>query len=78
MRLWLSLLLVSLLSASSAAAQEDKKTDDLKHADPDTGESTVEDDTGFAAEPAGAVGREVCRDLHRRGPWQSFRWFKAG
>src|SRR5258708_11290956 len=45
MRLWLPLLLVSLLSAGSAAAQEDKKTDDLKPADPDTGESTVEEKT---------------------------------
>src|SRR5882757_10272479 len=45
MRLWLPLLLVSLLSAGSAAAQEDKKTDDLKPADPDTGESTVEETT---------------------------------
>jgi porin len=45
MRLWVSLLLVSLLSAGSAAAQEDKKTDDLKPADPDTGESTVEETT---------------------------------
>jgi porin len=45
MRLWISLLLVSLLSAGSAAAQEDKKTDDLKPADPDTGESTVEETT---------------------------------
>ena len=33
------------LSAGSAAAQEDKKTDDLKPADPDTGESTVEETT---------------------------------
>ena len=45
MRPWVSLLLVSLLSAGSAAAQEDKKTDDLKPADPDTGESTVEETT---------------------------------
>jgi porin len=32
-------------SAGIAAAQEDKKTDDLKPADPDTGESTVEEST---------------------------------
>jgi porin len=43
MRLWLSLFLVMGLSAGSASAQEDKKTDDLKPADPDTGESTVEE-----------------------------------
>ena len=35
-----------LLAASTAAcAGEDKKTDDLKPADPDTGESTVEETT---------------------------------
>src|SRR5436190_12138514 len=45
MRLWLPILLISLLSAGSAATQEDKKTDDLKPADPDTGESTVEEST---------------------------------
>jgi hypothetical protein len=45
MRLGLPLLLVVLLSAGGAAAQEDKKTDDLKPADPDTGESTVEETT---------------------------------
>jgi porin len=45
MRLWIPLLLVSLLSAGTAAAQEDKKTDDLKPADPDTGESTVQETT---------------------------------
>jgi len=45
MRAWVPLLLASLLSAGSAAGQEDKKTDDLKPADPDTGESTVEETT---------------------------------
>jgi porin len=33
------------LSAAGARAQEDKKTDDQKPADPDTGESTVEEST---------------------------------
>lgn len=37
------MVFAALLSA--AAAQEDKKTDDLKPADPDTGESTVEEET---------------------------------
>jgi len=37
-----SLLLLAALSGS-AWAQKDKKTDDLKPADPDTGESTVEE-----------------------------------
>ena len=34
-----------LLLCAQAAAQEDKKTDDLKPADPDTGESTVQETT---------------------------------
>ena len=34
-----------MLLAAGAAAQEDKKTDDDKPADPDTGESTVEEKT---------------------------------
>ncbi|MGY3428509.1 porin [Bradyrhizobium sp. F1.13.4] len=36
---------IVLLLAASAIAQEDKKTDDDKPADPDTGESTVEEKT---------------------------------
>src|SRR5216110_694714 len=43
MRGWYILLLLS--SCGLALAQEDKKTDDLKPADPDTGESTVEEKT---------------------------------
>src|ERR1700759_1963050 len=41
------LLVLVLLGAWSGAAlaQEDKKTDDLKPSDPDTGESTVEEKT---------------------------------
>ncbi|WP_246774944.1 carbohydrate porin [Bradyrhizobium diazoefficiens] len=37
--------LASLLAGSHAGAQEDKKTDEDKPADPDTGESTVEEKT---------------------------------
>jgi porin len=45
-------LLAALLFAASAWAQEDKKTDDLKPADPDTGESTVEETTlGLLPQP---------------------------
>lgn len=44
MRSWLYVLLM-LSSCGLALAQEDKKTDDLKPADPDTGESTVEERT---------------------------------
>jgi porin len=51
MRLWLKVLRVLLLARSSALGQEDKKTDDLKPADPDTGESTVEERIGFLPNP---------------------------
>ena len=51
MRRTATLLAVSLFAAS-AFAQEDKKTDDLKPADPDTGESTVEETTlGLLPQP---------------------------
>jgi porin len=40
------IILASLVFlCAQAAAQEDKKTDDLKPADPDTGESTVQETT---------------------------------
>ena len=45
MRQRLFLLLLLAVLSGSAWAQEDKKTDDLKPADPDTGESTVEEAT---------------------------------
>ena len=45
MRRWLVAVVVVLVSAGAALAQQDKKTDDLKPADPDTGESTVEEET---------------------------------
>ena len=45
MRIWLLVLLVLALFTGAGSAQEDKKTDDLKPADPDTGESTVEEST---------------------------------
>ncbi|MCC8975400.1 porin [Bradyrhizobium brasilense] len=41
----LASLILLLLICGSAAAQEDKKTDDLKPNDPDTGESTVQETT---------------------------------
>jgi hypothetical protein len=43
MRWWM--ILASFLLCASALAQEDKKTDHLKPADPDTGESTVQETT---------------------------------
>src|SRR3954465_11385458 len=45
MRFWLVALLFTVALVGPASAQEDKKTDDDKPADPDTGESTVEEKT---------------------------------
>jgi porin len=45
MRNLLLAFLICAVSIAVARAQEDKKTDDLKPADPDTGESTVEEAT---------------------------------
>jgi porin len=45
MRLILLILCLWLAAADLACAQQDKKTDDRKPADPDTGESTVEETT---------------------------------
>jgi hypothetical protein len=45
MRFWLSALVVFAVLTGAALAQEDKKTDDLKPADPDTGEITVQEAT---------------------------------
>ena len=42
---WFIAVMLVAASASGACAQEDKKTDDQKPADPDTGESTVEEST---------------------------------
>ena len=45
MRAWLLALTLATAFVGSASAQEDKKTDDLKPSDPDTGESTVQEST---------------------------------
>jgi porin len=45
MRRWLLILMFAAALSGNAFAQQDKKTDDLKPADPDTGESTVEEET---------------------------------
>src|SRR5580704_1418223 len=45
LRKWFLALALLAFCGSAALAQEDKKTDDLKPADPDTGESTVEEST---------------------------------
>src|SRR6185436_9928491 len=57
-------LLAVVFFAASAFAQEDKKTDDLKPADPDTGESTVEETTlGLLPQPVVSS-----KHVHRRQP----------
>jgi porin len=43
MRSWLLASFLALAFTRAVVAQEDKKTDDDKSADPDTGESTVEE-----------------------------------
>jgi porin len=45
MRSWLLASFLALAFTRAVVAQEDKKTDDDKPADPDTGESTVEEKT---------------------------------
>jgi porin len=45
MRPWISAGIGVIVWAGCALAQEDKKTDDLKPADPDTGESTIKEET---------------------------------
>jgi hypothetical protein len=45
MRSWLFALLFVMAFLGPAISQEDKKTDDDKPADPDTGESTIEEKT---------------------------------
>ncbi len=45
MRRLFAALLILIVWSQAALAQQDKKTDDLKPADPDTGESTVEETT---------------------------------
>src|SRR6478736_893641 len=45
MRSWFLALVVVAAWCQGAIAQEDKKTDDDKPADPDTGESTIEEKT---------------------------------
>ena len=45
MRSWLLVLAVVVAFTCRALAEEDKKTDDLKPAEPDTGESNVEEET---------------------------------
>ena len=48
-------------------AQEEKKTDDDKPADPDTGESTIEEKTlGLLPNPLQKYGDQVRRNVYRR------------
>jgi hypothetical protein len=56
-------LLLGFLFIGSAWAQEDKKTDDLKPADPDTGESTVEETTLGLLPQGSSVGDSSSRQL---------------
>jgi porin len=54
---WFVSIILLVSSVSGAWPQEDKKTDDLKPADPDTGESTVEESTlGLLPNPVQKYG----------------------
>jgi porin len=61
MRSWLlASAVIAVVASGGAFAQEDKKTDDLKPADPDTGESTVEEATlGLLPNPFEKQGVKV-------------------
>src|SRR6478752_7144348 len=60
MRRWILSVLLVVGTIGIASAQEDKKTDDLKPADPDTGESTVEEATlGLLPNPFEKKGVKV-------------------
>jgi porin len=57
----------------AAIAQEDKKTDDDKPADPDTGESTIEEKTlGLLPNPFQKYGVKFAATYIGR-PWAIFR-----
>lgn len=78
MRSWLLALIVVAAFTGGALAQEDKKTDDLKPADPDTGESGRRGDSWSATQSIREAGRQVRCDLHRGGPGQSHGRSEAG
>ena len=60
MRRSLQAFIILLFSSTTLFAQEDKKTDDLKPADPDTGESTVQETTlGVVSNPFEPRGVKV-------------------
>ncbi len=64
MRAWLLALTLIAHFAGGAFAQEDKKTDDLKPSDPDTGESTVQEiDPRPSAKSFREKRHQVCRDV---------------
>src|SRR6478672_6104914 len=64
--------------AVPALAENDKKTDDDKPADPDTGESTVEEKTlGLLPIHCRNTGSSLPRRISAR-PWQRFGRYQAG
>ncbi len=71
-------LLAVVFFAASAFAQEDKKTDDLKPADPDTGESTVEETTlAYCLSPS-KIGESSSRRLISEKRWAMLRAASRG
>ena len=75
----LSLVAACLLAAGNVFAQEDKKTDDDKPADPDTGESTVEEKTlGLLPNPLQKYGVKFAATYIGEGLGNSSGGLKQG
>ena len=77
MRSWFLALVVVAAWCGPAVAQEDKKTDDDKPADPDTGESTVQEKTLGLLPNLRNTGSSLPRPISAR-PWATFREVSSG
>lgn len=74
-----SLFILGLLVATPALAQEDKKTDEDKPADPDTGESTIEEKTlGLLPNPLQKYGVKFAATYIGEGLGNISGGFKQG
>jgi porin len=76
-RLTIAVVLVAA-ATSGVFAQQDKKTDDEKPADPDTGESTVEESTlGLLPNSLQKYGIKFAATYIGETLWQCFRRIEA-
>ena len=79
MRSWLLASFLALAFTRAVVAQEDKKTDDDKPADPDTGESTIEEKTlGLLPNPLQKYGVKFAATYIGESLGQYFGRFKKG